>query len=29
MQWSRPVLVLACCVGAVIDEEPGHIHITQ
>ena len=27
MQRSRPVLVLGCRVGAVLDEEPGHIHV--
>jgi len=27
-QRSRPVLALGCCVGAVINAEPGHIHIT-
>ena len=28
MQRSRPVLALGCCVGTVLDEKPGQIHIT-
>ena len=27
MQRCGPVLALGCCVGAALDEEPGHIHI--
>ena len=28
MQRSRPVVALGCGVGAVLDKEPGHIHMT-
>ena len=26
---SRPVLALGCCVAAMLNERPGHIHITR
>ena len=29
MQWSRPVLAPGCRVCAVLDEEPGQIHMTH
>ena len=28
MQQGRPVLILGCHIGAVLDEELGHIHMT-
>ena len=28
MQRCGPILALGNCVGAVLDEEPGHIHMT-
>ena len=29
MQWSPPVLVLGCHVGAMLDEEPGQPHTNR
>ena len=28
MEWGRPTLVLGCCVGAVLNEEPCEIEMT-